>query len=125
MEFAFAYDHKAARDSDSDTNGRMAVRTNGLGNLYNVQRSMDSAFSVIFMCSRVSEQCHYPVTDIARDDAIKAADSFATSIVISLHKLAQIFRIEQFRQGGRSHNIAKKNCQVPTLTRCVPSERLN
>jgi hypothetical protein len=95
-----------------------AVRTNGLGNLYNVQRSMDSAFSVIFMCSRVSEQCHDPVTDIARDDAIKAADSFATSIVISLHKLAQIFRIEQFRQGGRSHNIAKKNCQVDAHSLC-------
>jgi hypothetical protein len=85
-----------------------AVRINGLGNLYNVQRSMDSAFSVIFMCSRVSEQCHDPVTDIARDDAIKAADSFATSIVISLHKLAQIFRIEQISPGRSIPQYRKK-----------------
>ena len=67
---------------------------------------------IILMCARPTKKRHYAITGIARDLTVVSADRCAADLSIRVNQHPKIFRIQFFRELGRSYEITEHHCDL-------------
>jgi len=87
----------------------------GLDRGNDLQRTSDSAFSIIFMGFGVTEVNQKPVPHISCNVTAEPIDDRCATALIVGDDIAQLFRIQGLGQGGRAHQIAEHDGQLPSF----------
>src|SRR5262249_30616686 len=83
--------------------------------LRDLQAGADRPHGVILVSMRPAEVDHQPIAQILSNVAFITLDDSATSALIRLHQIAQLFRVEPGGELGRANQIAEHDGELPTL----------
>ena len=67
---------------------------------------------VIFMRQGVAEVDKQAIAEILRDMPVKAGDHFGIRVLIGVHHLAKVFRIELTGERGRVHEVTEQHGEL-------------
>lgn len=85
----------------------------------NGERGAHRAGRIILVRLRVAEIDQQPVAEVARDVAVEALHLGGAGLVVGVHHVAELFRVELLGQRGRVHHVAKHDRELPPLSLLV------
>jgi hypothetical protein len=111
----FTHDDQPGCDTDSDPDARLALGIYRSDSANDGQRRTDRPLGIVLVGAWITEKRHDAIANIIRDEALELVDRVGATVVIATCDLIEIFGIERPGERCRTHDIAKKNREVPSL----------
>ena len=116
----FAHDHGSGVDADAhrQANASLGLEPLVQGVELTQQREAraHSALGVVLMGPRVTEVDEQAVAQVLSDVPLVTRDRLGGGLLVGAHHVAQVLRVETFRQRRRAHEVAEHDRELTALS---------